>query len=451
MKIMRVVAGLAIVIGLAPAAPQAHAASPELSLPAGTLAGLIVENRERLRRGEAEAAYAALSARLGLYAGDPEFDYLLGIAALDSGHPGDALLAFERVLLVEPDHLQARAELGRAYLAAGEHENARDAFRDVASREIPPEARRLVGRYLDEIARLDARHRVAITGMVGLDIGYNDNVNVGSTSEHWSLGDGTPVVPLPVSLPQKSMVFGIDGAISISGPMDGRWRWIAGVRSSTRRFPSADTLDQMQVDLSAGVTRRQECHQLTLLGQYQDLRLDGDALRRVTGFVAQWQCNPNRQSSLGAWFQVASLSFPGQSVRDATRRTIGLSAARLLTARPGTLLSGAIHFGDERADPAWPNLAYRFVGAHASLNTPLAPNWRGEIGLYWESRRFDGPEPLFGHVRDDRQTELRISAERWLGKGWSIQPQLSLLRNSSTLAPNDFRRSQLMVRSTYRF
>ncbi len=450
MKVLRAIAATAVALALSPA-PDANAAPPGLVAPPGTLAPLIAESREQIRRGEAETAYAALAARLDLYAGDPEFDYLLGIAALDAGHPGVALLALERVLLIEPDHLQARAELGRAYLAAGEHENARAAFRDVASRDIPPEARRLVGRYLDEIARLDARHRVAIAGSVGFEIGYDNNANVGSASDRWLLGDGTPVVPLPVSLPQKSMVFGIDGGISISGPMDGRWRWIAGVRSSTRRFPSADTLDQVQVDLSAGVTRRQECHQLTVLGQYQDLRLDGDALRRVTGLVAQWQCNPTRHSNLGAWVQVASLSFPGQAVRDATRRAIGLSAARALEWRSDTLLSGALHVGDERADAAWPNLAYRFVGGRISLNTPLATNWRGEIGLYWESRRFDGPEPLFGRTRHDRQSELRISAERWLGKGWSVQPQLSLMRNASTVAPNDFQRSQLMVRTSYRF
>src|SRR5690606_1828271 len=104
---------------------DASAAPLGLAVPAGTMARLIAQSRDQIRRGEAEAAYAALAARLDLYAGDPEFDYLLGIAALDSGHPGPALLAFERVLLVAPDHLQARAELGRAYLAAGEHENGR--------------------------------------------------------------------------------------------------------------------------------------------------------------------------------------------------------------------------------------------------------------------------------------------------------------------------------------
>lgn len=450
MRITRAAAAIALALALLPAATP-RAAQLGLATSTGTLARLIIESRDQIDRGEAEAAYAALAAQLGLYAGDPEFDYLLGIAALDTGRAGEALLALERVLLVQPDHLQARAELGRAYLATGEYENARAAFRDVAARDIPPEARRLVGRYLDEIARLEARQRIAITGLIGLEFGYDSNANVGSSSDEWILGNGTPVIPLPVSLPKRSMVFGIDGAISISGPMDGRWRWITGVRSSTRRFPSADTLDQVQVDLSAGVTRRQECHQLTVLGQHQDLRLDGDALRRVNGLVAHWQCNPNRRSSFGAWFQVASLKFPGQSVRDATRRTIGLSAARALQAPTDALLTGAIHFGDERADPAWPNLAHRFVGARVSLNTPLAANWRGEIALHWESRHFDGPEPLFARTRHDRQTELRIGAERWLDKGWAVQPELSLVRNSSTLAPNDFRRGQFTVRATYRF
>src|SRR5690606_28124443 len=153
------------------------------------------------------------AAQLGLYAGDPEFNYLVGIAALDTCRAGEALLALERVLLVQPDHLHARAEHGRSYIATGEYENARAAFRDVAARDIPPGARRLVGRDLDEIARLQARQRIAIAGLSGLEFGYDSNANVGSSSDEWSLGNGTPVIPLPVSLPKRSMVFGIDGAI----------------------------------------------------------------------------------------------------------------------------------------------------------------------------------------------------------------------------------------------
>src|SRR5690606_21397555 len=210
----RAAAVIALALAVLPAA-RPQAAPLELASPPGMLARLIAEGRELVGRGEAEAAYAALAAQLGLYAGDPEFDYLLGIAALDTGRAGEALLALERVLLVQPDHLQARAELGRAYLATGEYENARAAFRDVAARDIPPEARRLVGRYLGEIARLEPRQRIAITGLIGLEFGYDSDANVGSSSDEWILGNGTPVIPLPVSLPKRSMVFGIDGAISI--------------------------------------------------------------------------------------------------------------------------------------------------------------------------------------------------------------------------------------------
>src|SRR5690606_19866528 len=106
MRITPAVVATAVAMALSPV-PDASAAPLGLAVPAGTMARLIAQSRDQIRRGEAEAAYAALAARLDLYAGDPEFDYLLGIAALDSGHPGPALLAFERVLLVAPDHLQA--------------------------------------------------------------------------------------------------------------------------------------------------------------------------------------------------------------------------------------------------------------------------------------------------------------------------------------------------------
>lgn len=417
----------------------------------GRLATLLAESREHLALGDAQAAYAKLDAGVGLYAGDPEFDYLLGLAALDTGHVGVAILALERVLLVMPGHLQARAELGRAYLASGERDNARTTLREVAAADIPPDARRVIGRYLDEIARLDAAARITVAGSVAIELGHDSNANVGSTSSQWLLGDGTPVIPLPASLPRRSALAGLDAALSMAGPMSGPWHWTAGVRSLTRRFPSAGTMNQQQVDLSAGIVRQAECHRITVLGQYQDLWLDNEKLRRASGLVAQWQCNPNPRSSFGTWLQVSSLSFPGQHVRDATRRTLGVSMAHSLGPGASTVLAAALYGGDERASSAWPNLTHRHAGVRVSLSTPLAAGWRGHAGAYLEWRRFDGPEPLFARTRHDRQAELQLGAERYFGKAWSIQPQVSLMRNASTLDPNDFRRTQFLVRANYQF
>ena len=62
----------------------------------------------------------------------PEFDYLLGVAALDSGHIEDAIIAFERVLAIVPGHAGAQMDLARAYYAAGSFDLAEAAFLKLA-------------------------------------------------------------------------------------------------------------------------------------------------------------------------------------------------------------------------------------------------------------------------------------------------------------------------------
>ena len=81
--------------------------------------------------GNAQQAYELLAAEEEANAGDPNFDYLLGLAALDSGQPGRAVFALERVLAVDPTHARARAEIARAYFQLGELETSRQEFEAV--------------------------------------------------------------------------------------------------------------------------------------------------------------------------------------------------------------------------------------------------------------------------------------------------------------------------------
>src|SRR5215471_12597550 len=69
----------------------------------------LLENARRLlNSGNPKQAYQELSAAQDKLTGMPEFDYLLGVAALDSGRIDDAIIAFERVLAVVPTHAGAQ-------------------------------------------------------------------------------------------------------------------------------------------------------------------------------------------------------------------------------------------------------------------------------------------------------------------------------------------------------
>src|SRR5690348_13808938 len=111
----------------------------------------IESGRRLLAAGNAKQAYTELAAAQSRLSGMPEFDYLFGVASLDSGHIEDAIIAFERVLAVMPNHAGAQMDLARAYYAAGSFDLAEAAFLKLRGANPPQAALIAINRYLDAI------------------------------------------------------------------------------------------------------------------------------------------------------------------------------------------------------------------------------------------------------------------------------------------------------------
>ena len=65
------------------------------SLAALALGAMMPWQAADAQEAPAPAGYDALAGQAGERAGDPEFDYRLGIAALDAGHYGEAVIALQ--------------------------------------------------------------------------------------------------------------------------------------------------------------------------------------------------------------------------------------------------------------------------------------------------------------------------------------------------------------------
>ncbi len=430
-------------------APAGGAAAPVEAV--SPLARLLRDARQLVAERRFDEAYRLLKPAEERYAGSAEFDYLLGVSALDAGHPADAVIALDRVLIQRPDNLPARAEIARAYLRISEAEAARREFEAVAAREIPPEVRATIARYLDAIARVQDGQRTRRIVTLEAEFGFDDNVNLGTASGQWLLADGSAVLPLPLSQPTSSPVMALGGALHWVIPIDGRWRVTAGGRAMVRAHPSAHTLDHEQLELSAGIARRSGCHEGGMLVQAQTLRLDGTRLRDGVGAIAQWQCDTSRAGQVGAYLQHYRFDFPSQPVRDADRTAAGLTWATALESMSRSTLITGLHAGRERSRADFENLSYDFMGLRALLVFGLGSGWQASGALSWEARDFEGIEPQFGVAREDRQTEVSLSADKSISGGLTVGPTLAFTRNRSTIGPNDYRRVQALVRARYRF
>src|ERR1039457_5199034 len=114
--------------------------------------------------------------------GEVRFDYLIGIAALDSGKPDKATLAFERVLAVDPNFAGARLDMARAYYQLGDLPRAKTEFETVSKQNPPEAARATIQKYLDAIAAQQAAKQTRFSAYVEGGLGHDTNVN-NSTSQ----------------------------------------------------------------------------------------------------------------------------------------------------------------------------------------------------------------------------------------------------------------------------
>ena len=75
---------------------------------AATADELLTQAQKLIDAGKARAAFVLLAPQEDARAGDPAFDTLLGIAAIDSGQHSRGIFALERALSVAPDNHRAR-------------------------------------------------------------------------------------------------------------------------------------------------------------------------------------------------------------------------------------------------------------------------------------------------------------------------------------------------------
>lgn len=146
------------------------------------------------------AALEALLAEQEVRAGDPDYDYALGVAALEAGEPLLALDALERVVLHRPAYAGAWLDLAIVHTQLGDPASAEAILAHVEGSFDPPLALR------QQIASARAALRRSVTqpdegsrwhGEVAALVGYTSNANAGIAVGGFSL---TPLGSDPVAV-----------------------------------------------------------------------------------------------------------------------------------------------------------------------------------------------------------------------------------------------------------
>jgi tetratricopeptide (TPR) repeat protein len=406
--------------------------------------------KQLMARRDPTAAYNLLKPLEDERAGSPDFDYLLGIAALDSGHATEAVFALERVLAVNPNHPLARAEIGRAYLQLGEVETSRRQFEAVKKEPIPAEAAATIQKFLDVIEQVQASTRTTVLGYLEAAFGHDSNVNSGTTATSTPAIPGfNPGVITPAAREQSDEFGNIAAGASVRHPVSPSFAWLASVDGTQRLNLDKNDFDQGTIGANLGLELNRSVNKFTLTAQAQRLYFDDRRYRDTVGLVGQWQRQVTSEGVLSAFLQYARLEYVGQSFRDADRSVGGLAYAHAFGGTFAPVGYVSAYYGDEdERDSMRPEQGHRLKGIRLGGQVTFNQRLSAFAHASYEQRDYGGPfAPVFGFPqnREDKQTDLRAGLSYTPAKSWTVTPQVIYTNNDSNVRLTEFDRVQAFI------
>ena len=405
-----------------------------------------------LREGKPAEAFELLDAAADQL-NDAESAYLHGIAALDSGKAGLAIISFERALAYDPGFAPARAELVRALVATGETDQARIELARLAGVEVPPEIRQKLGVLDKELASaLDAAHRRTrgISSYIEADGGYDSNVNTGAGSRTFAIPlFGGATATLNPIFQKHGSTFGTlgGGAIAYNEIQPGL-RLFAGVDAKARyAFKELEGSNYQTVywSGSAGARWQKDGHTVSGALTVLENRVGSVLFDKQFGLYGQWQKQVNANNEVGVFGQWLDQKHPIQRSLDTQMTLLGLSWRHALDGNGLPVITASGYFGDDREQGADKAVGRRILGARATFERQLDFGAKLVVTGAHQRSEYGGQNIFFNVIREDKRTDLSLALVFSPAKDITLTPQYMYTQNRSNIPVVDFSRHQLFV------
>lgn len=415
-----------------------------------------VEKAARLlKQGKPEAAYQLLSMLESHYSFDPQYNYLFGVAALQTKHYSQARNAFERTLLLQPANAGAYLDLAITEIELSNFDEARRLLREVKHRfNPPPKINRIIDAHLARItAALAPRNK--LSGRIFIGTGYTDNVNNGVDKSLVELDLGSGPVLLPVSNNSQSSPdnYYETGAALNYSISQGRWHHQLSSALQHNDYQSMTEFNTTNAFISSLSRYNYERSQLEASAYYSTVWLAGDDYQSSTSIAALHSYQLPSELKLTSQLRLSQVSYT-QTPNNNIRR----SEATLYISRPVTLqginslIQGSIRAGKDIA------LSNRAGGdqQHWQLGTAvitkLSPKGLARLSLTvgddTDSTIYN-PALLGNKIRSTRKLKVSASYSHSLSKKWSLTARLNLSRHRSNIDLFTTDTNELSLRLSY--
>ena len=409
---------------------------------------------ELVSAGRYQEAYDYALANIDQYEGEPEFDFLLGLAAMDSGRPTEAVFALERIAYTYPDEQRVKLELARAFYMSNNMPAARQLFTEVLDTNPTPNVQTNIRAFLVEIDAREENLRGNFSWYVNTGVGNDSNIN--SATELGVIP--TPIGDVELSANGQSIddnYMDVGGGVIYSLPFSKTSALSASANYTQHNnlSTSAFDLDVLAADVSyAHVV--QETMRFSYGGRVQRVDLASEHFQDSTSFITSWQRSPGNgwsQALTGAYTQV--------------RFDDGINANASLRDVDQVLLSGVLgktsgnffhsvsaYVGDESAVKSLgANNAQQFYGIAFSEQYQFRPAHVPYFRISLHRSDNQERDPIFNLEREDDTFSTSLGWVWRANRNINVTTDITYTNNESNLDLYTYDRVKYQTALRYQF
>lgn len=403
---------------------------------------------KQVKTGQYAQAYQRAISLRATNEGEPRFDYLYGLSALQTGHYNEAVFALERVVATEPRVIRPRLELARAYLKLKNNSAAIREFKQVLAFKPPPVVRQKVNTYIRQInGNGQGARKAVINGLISLSVGFDDNINFGFDDDEIVLPVFGNITLNPNSVKQESAFAETKFQLNYQKADSNKFNRFATAALTHRDYIDNGDFNISDLAFRTGFTYNKNKYQYQLVVRDRPVFLDGEFYTNTVGIDAALR----RGIGLGSVF-TTSLTLEDYShkvdfLRDRTRAIV---SAKYDKKAGNNIHQFSAFYGMEFAEE---DAGEQFSRDLAGVGYRIVRNWnkknKSYLKLDYQQNKHQAPYPIYPDARKDDRISLKVGHERKLSKDWDVLLSLQYTDNDSNLTLYDVTRTEAKIGIRY--
>lgn len=404
-------------------------------------------------QGQFNQAYIAFEVLLNRAPENALVNFYFAMSAAALKRTDQAIAAFDRVLMLNPQSVRTRLELAKLYFEMGEYALAHAELDRALRANLPDAVRTNVLAFKARIDKQQSRHSHATTLVLSLGYDSNANNDIGSGND-FAL-DGFGGLELSGNTEAEDYGFGQTLVYNHNYDLGQRGAWSLNSQLVGFNRLNKDYSQNNVVYLGAltAPTYQHDIYKVAFPLEIDRVYLDANGYLVNASVGASLEQLLSANQTLAATYKLRSMQYDGDnSIRDAHSNIYSMKYRHAIGDKP--LILGVLFSYESRQqakntsdDPA--SLTEKVLKLNASK--VLSMRWRLMADASFITTDYKQENWLFANKRADRITRLELGGQYQIDRASLAGANITQAFHKSNQGPYEFDKTQINLNYIYRF